>query len=115
MRWAAIVAVVLGIVLWWRFFGSAPRYSDVNEDNGDASFFLWMIATAFVIGFFARDRAGVCGVALGVPPLVLAPWTAPRGDGDGLWTLIIPILFLFIFVVVGASAAAGRLRDRLTG
>jgi hypothetical protein len=31
---------------------------------------------------------------------MLSPWTAPRGDDDGLWLLIVPTLFVFVGVLV---------------
>jgi len=38
-------------------------------------------------------------MVLGLLPLLLSPWTAPRGDNDGLWILIVPLLAVFMFVL----------------
>lgn len=59
----------------------------------------------------------ICGIALGAmdaatsqvraglylvaPALLLAWWTTPRGDNDGLWLLIFPLLAVLAVVVAG--------------
>jgi hypothetical protein len=51
------------------------------------------------------------GLALCVGPIALAFWTTPRGDNDGLWTLIfvmLPILGLLAIVVARITRALGR-------
>ena len=40
-------------------------------------------------------------------------WTAPRGDEDGLWTLIFPYLIFIGLVLLLPAWIAGRCRDRL--
>ena len=54
-------------------------------------------------------------VALGVPQFVLAFWTAPRGDDDGLWLLWIPLLWVFAVFLVVPVWLGGRLRERAGG
>jgi hypothetical protein len=105
--WAALV---LGVVLWWVLMASAS-----GEETGNGTFYWWMLLAAAVLGVLAADREGWCGVALGVGPLVLAPWTAPRGDGDGLWVLALPVLLVYpillMLVAAGSARLAGLLRQ----
>jgi len=46
--------------------------------------------------------------------LLVAPFTTPRGDNDGLWVLIIPIIVVFGAVLAlvswGAALLAGSIR-----
>ena len=39
---------------------------------------------------------------------LLAPWTTPRGDNDGLWVLIIPLLAMFALVLYLVTCVCGR-------
>jgi hypothetical protein len=48
-----------------------------------------------------------------IAPLSLAYWTTPRGDGDGLWGLIFPILIGFAVLLVGCAQFGGWLRKLL--
>lgn len=79
---------------------------------------LWITAVA-IAGSSAWYVVGVlvCGVATGamdatthhlragfyfvIPALVLAWWTTPRGDNDGLWLLIFPLLVALVVLVAG--------------
>jgi hypothetical protein len=94
---------------------SAPRYSHgVEEDMGSAALYPVLLCAAVIMGFVLPRHAGLIGVMLGLPGLVLSPWTAPRGDNDGLWLLIIPLLAVFVFVLVFAAAVGAWLRGRVT-
>jgi hypothetical protein len=59
--------------------------------------------------------AGAIAVALGLPGLVLSPFTAPRGDNDGLWTLIVPAMAFLTFVLVVLALGAAAVRVRVSG
>lgn len=50
------------------------------------------------------------GAALALVPTVLAWWTAPRGDNDGLWTLI----FWFLPLLGGLAAVVVAVAERIT-
>lgn len=66
----------LGVVAWMEWgAGRTPSMQWYLVVTG---------AAAVAVGFLrSRDEAGFAGgVVLG--PLILAPWTAPRGDGDEL-------------------------------
>jgi hypothetical protein len=62
---------------------------------------------------FGSQRLLAVSLGLGVPPLVLSPWTAPRGDGDGLWVLWVPLLALFLLALAVAAWLGGTARAHL--
>jgi hypothetical protein len=98
------VATAVGLVTWLVTMASAPRYSDgAEQDLGHPALLPVLLAAALAGGFVARRRPGLIGLGLGLPGLLLSPWTAPRGDDDGLWLLIIPCLALFVVVLIGAA------------
>ncbi len=49
------------------------------------------------------------GASLAVGPTVLAWWTAPRGDNDGLWALV----FWFLPVLGGLAAVLAAVAERV--
>ena len=102
------VAGVISIALWIVTLASAPRHSVGPQTAADQRATVFMVAVlvaAFVGGFLVPKRAPLIGLMLVLPGFVMSPWTAPRGDGDGLWVLI-PMLAVFALVAV-ASAALG--------
>lgn len=55
------------------------------------------------------------GAALALVPTVLAGWTAPRGDNDGLWVLVflaLPVLGGHAAVVAAVAGRVARARRR---
>jgi hypothetical protein len=116
--WSAFaVAGLTGIAIWTPAMAAHPRYSrGPNEDLGSSWFWNAMIAAALILGaVFARNWR-VIAIGLVLPQLVLAPWTTPRGDNDGLWGLVLPFLVIFgvvLHVVAGlAGSAVTALRRR---
>lgn len=71
---------------------------------------LLLVAGFVVPAAFAGWRGGVpplaAGAALALGPTVLAWWTAPRGDNDGLWALVFWFLPLLGFLAAGLVAVA---------
>jgi hypothetical protein len=57
-------------------------------------------------------HASLVGLLLVLPGLVVAPWIAPRGDNDGLWVLIVPLLFLFALVLMAVAHVGAWARSR---
>lgn len=109
-----MVSAAVGLSVWIVTMASAPRISyGAEEDLGNNVFFWILLAVALVGGFLLPSCATVIGVSLGLPALLLSPWTAPRGDNDGLWILIVPALFVFLFVLVLIARAGACLRERL--
>lgn len=107
-----IVAGTVGLVTWLATMASAPTYSyGAGEDMGNGALIPILLGAALGGGFVAPRRAALAGAMLGLPGLVLSPWTAPRGDNDGLWILIVPFMGVFTVVLVATAlaAASGRL------
>jgi uncharacterized membrane protein YfcA len=93
--------------------GSAPRYSyGVHQAMGNAALVPVLIILALVGGYVVRHPAGLVGFMPGLPGLLLSPWTAPRGDDDGLWLLIIPTLAGLLPVLVFGAKIGARVADR---
>ncbi|MGH9278416.1 MAG: hypothetical protein ACRD12_09990 [Acidimicrobiales bacterium] len=105
------VTVVLSVGLW---FALVP-HNDPDRADARVSGFWWiMIAVAVVLGVaFGRRRAAAVGLALTLPQAVLAFWTAPRSDNDGLWALWIPVLVIFGLFLIVPAWLGGWLRERL--
>lgn len=107
-------AAAVGLVAWMHTIAAAPRYSYGDEqDMGSSVFFVLLLGAALVGGFVVPSRASLIGTWVGVPGLMLAPWTAPRGDNDGLWIMIVPILAVFVLVLIAAASAGRWTRSRL--
>jgi hypothetical protein len=79
---------------------------------GNAALFPVLLVAAALGGLIAPKQSRIVGVMLVAPALVLSPWTAPRGDNDGLWLLIVPVLALFMLVTIAAAHTAAWLRAR---
>lgn len=109
----SVVSGVLAVGLW---FALVP-HTDPNNAQARVPAFWWiMIGVAGALGFaFGRRRAVVIALALSVPQFVLAFWTAPRGDDDGLWLLWMPLLLLFGAFLVIPTWVGGSLRERVAG
>ena len=106
----AVVSGVLAISLW---FALVPHTDTNNAESRVPAFWWIMIGVAVVLGVaFGRKRALIVAVALSVPQFVLAFWTAPRGDNDGLWVLWMPLLLLFGAFLIVPAWLGGWLRDR---
>ncbi|MEN9646133.1 MAG: hypothetical protein RL238_2802 [Actinomycetota bacterium] len=111
----AAVSAAIGVSVWAVTMASAPRYSNgAEQDLGSTAFFWILLLVALVGGFLVPSGATLVGVALGLPALLLSPWTAPRGDNDGLWILIIPALIVFLVVLVLAARVTAWLRERVS-
>ena len=109
-----VVSAAAGLSVWMVTMASAPRFSYAAEqDLGNSVFFWILLAAALIGGFLLPSCATVIGFALGLPALLLSPWTSPRGDNDGLWILIVPALFVFLFVLVLVARAGAWMRERL--
>lgn len=107
----ATVAGAIGLVTWLATMASAPRYSyGAEQDMGDGALFPVLLAAAVLGGLVAPHRPEFVGAMLGLPSFVLSPWTAPRGDDDGLWLLIVPTMASFTAVLVAVATAAAWAR-----
>jgi hypothetical protein len=106
-----LIAGALGLAAWTVTMASAPRHSfGPDLDMGDTRYFPVVLGAAGIGGWLSPRRVPLVGLALGAPGLLLAPWTAPRGDGDGLWILILPILLGFVGLLCATAFAGGWIR-----
>jgi hypothetical protein len=114
-----VVAAAVSLTVWYATMATAPRYSrPPNSDTGNAILFPILLGAAVVGGLVVPRKATVVGVWLVLPALLWSPWTTPRGDNDGLWLLIVPMLaFLTALTVVTARGVAlvrtGQVRARV--
>jgi hypothetical protein len=107
-------AAAVGLAIWVATVATAPRYSYGDQlDMGSMALWPLLAGAALALGFIEPSASRASTVALMAPPVVMAPWTAPRGDNDGLWVLIIPLLVGFAYVLTAVSAAGGRIRQRI--
>ena len=116
-HWITFVAsAAVGLAIWMPV-AMEPReqlYPMAPKSELPASWFPLMLLAPIVLGFVFSRSWSVVPTGLLLPQFVLAPWTTPRGDNDGLWVLVFPTLaFLFVYALLVAAAsswAAGRLR-----
>jgi len=92
---------------------SQPRYSRSGE-NGNGWVFVLLPMLAVAGGFLAYRSWLAVAVALGLPGLLLSPFTTPRGDNDGLWTLIVPMMVGLIAVMLLLAWMAASARGSLS-
>jgi len=100
----ALGAAGTGLATWVATMATAPRYSyGPGQDLGGSAYYLVLFVAALAGGFVAPARASLVGLMLVLPGLALAPRTAPRGDDDGLWVLIFPLLCVFALVAIAVA------------
>jgi hypothetical protein len=106
------IAAVVGTAVWLKTMGSVPRYArEADESLGDLAFYPVMMFLAFIGGAIAPRRAWLVGLMLGLPALILSPWTAPRGENDDVWLFIPPVLAVFDVMLIGIAWLGGLVRD----
>lgn len=102
----------IGLATWVVTMASAPRHS--ASDTGEPFLYFAALTALAAVAGAALPRSGVSAAArLGLPGLVLSPWTAPRGDDDGLWILIVPMLFGFVVALAIVAMGTARTRRRM--
>src|SRR5262245_43801628 len=111
---SGLTAATIGLVTWVVTMASAPRYSYDPEDMGESTvYFVVLLLAALAMGFVAPRHSWLLGALLGLPGLLLSPWTAPRGDDDGLWLMIIPTLGLFVLLLLPVAGLGAWVRSHL--
>jgi hypothetical protein len=104
-----ISIALLGVVLW---FPLVPHVHEQSADPRVAAYWWIMIGVAAALGLLlGKARAKSIAFGLVAPQFVLAIFTWPRGDNDGLWTLWLPLLLGFGAVLIIPAYVAGWLRD----
>lgn len=86
-RGPALICFAVGLFLW-----AGLVVGRVGHEPVPGSFWLSTFLTLAVVGVLT-DAAPVevAGATL-AGPLVASLWTAPRGDNDGLWLVIVPMM-----------------------
>ncbi len=107
-----VVSTVVGLAVWLPTSSTVPQGDEGSSSRG---YVLWagLITAAAVLGWTYPGLARIVATGLVGGPLMTAFWTAPRGDNDGLWTLIFPYLIFIGLVLLLPAWIAGRCRDRL--
>jgi hypothetical protein len=95
-----------------------PRYSGYSttgspEELGSGWLFVALPVLSAVGGALAYRSWIQVAEGLALPGLLLSPFTTPRGDNDGLWTLIVPMLVVLAGAMLLISWAGARLRHRV--
>lgn len=103
------LGAAMGALLWFLMVASVAAGGDADDR------FMWfvvvMAVTALVLGLAlpAGHRPAVNGLILA--PLLAAPWSAPRGDGDGLWIFVFPYLVILAAALMAVAALGHWLRQ----
>jgi hypothetical protein len=105
----AVVAGAAGLGIWMATMGAVP---DGEYASSARTTLLWaaMIVAAGALGYALPGDSDLIALGLAGGPLLIAGWTAPRGDGDGLWVLFFPYLVFMGFVLALVAWLTGRLR-----
>jgi hypothetical protein len=90
-------------------FGTTARYSE--NDSIVLLPFAAMLVAAAVAGWRRVAPALSIGVAVVSVPFLLAYWTTPQGDQDGLWGLI----FFMLPMLGGAAAVVAAIAGGIAG
>jgi Protein of unknown function (DUF2510) len=116
-QWLAFcVSAVVGLAIWIPTMAAQPRYSNgPHQANGSPWFVpLTFLAVVILAALFSRNWQ-VVAPGIATAQFLMAPWTTPRGDNDGLWAMIFVILaFLFVIehLLAGLTGTAvGWVRD----
>ena len=118
---AAEPIAVIGLVsvIWWCAYGRTTPFPSIWRAIPKDEQIGWLFAAPalvtaalLVIVIVVPDRSwvGLVGAATWV---VLSIWSTRRGDGDGLWALVIPLYLLIALVIVGVTATGRALALKL--
>lgn len=88
------LAVATGCIAWMLWLsGRSP--------TNPAAFFGLLAAVSFLLGIFRLGHSLWSGFGLIAAPFLMAPVTVSKGDGDGLWVLIFPMLLGWGAILAG--------------
>lgn len=97
--------LVIGLVAWFALI--VPG----DGSGGALPYVAIVLGSGALLGAAYGGRPWLTGVLLVGPALLLAPWTAPRGDGS-LWGLVFPYLVWWGTLASVAHAAAAAIVAR---
>lgn len=113
-----VVSMTISVLIWIPTMAMQPRFSNTPQDPTRGQVYLvLMVLAPVVLGALFSTRWEPIAPALIVPQFLLAPYTAPRGDDDGLWVLIFFALFVggfasYLAAYLGAAITRCRLSKR---
>jgi len=86
--------------LEWLILVMFPARHNANFLGG--SYFVALFVSAFILGAADMTKSNLAvAYILIAPGLLLAGWTAPRGDNNGLWILWFPFLVVAVLPTAG--------------
>jgi hypothetical protein len=113
-KWFGAVAYMLLGFVAWALLIWLPGRGGSNVSPGP-----YFAVSALLAGTLAllTPRAAAeyrFGALIVLPALATSIWASPKGDGDGLWVLWIPLLAIWLFIVHGIYLSVWRFRLRRT-
>ncbi len=89
----------VGAILWLGLV-ALPSINNPNYSGG--YYLLGACICMLLLGTFDPKSSHLrVGLLMAAPGILLAAWTAPRGDNDGLWLLWFPLLCISSFLLAG--------------
>jgi hypothetical protein len=95
-------------VACWAVFAVGTRPQDIEM----GPLFGLTALTAVGLAFLFDVPPRVAGLPVALVPLLVALWTAPRGDHDGLWAVVLGYLAGWAVILVGLCEGLQRWRSR---
>ncbi|HEY7135934.1 MAG TPA: hypothetical protein VIB48_12795 [Acidimicrobiia bacterium] len=112
------LGAAVGAAIWIPAEALQPRHATGPHQGGQPLwYFPAMVGAATVLAAICASEWRMVAAGLIAAPLVLAGPTTPRGDNDGLWLFIFPLLVvlgvgLYALCAVIAHLSL-RIRDRI--
>lgn len=107
--WVAVAGVLAGAVVWLAMVPQGETGSSGTPRI--TAFWIVTVAVAGVLGFLVGGYSRQIAGGMGSAQLIAAVFTAPRGDGDGLWLMWFPVIAVLGVVHLVVAALGGRLRQ----
>jgi hypothetical protein len=109
-----VASVVIGLAIWWPTMAMQPRYGFESDQQGSPWYFPLMLGAAVLLTVGFRRWWWVVGPGLVAGQLFVSPFTTPRGDNDGLWLFIFPMLVVFGLVLMVVSGIVAAVKQAMT-
>jgi hypothetical protein len=96
----------------WLALVAIPAIHDSNWST--SPYFVVALISSLVLGAIDYKAPHIRAAALLVAPaIILALWTTPTRDNDGLWVLIVPLLVFFLLILCGGHWLGAFARRKL--
>jgi hypothetical protein len=113
---AFVASAAIGLAIWWPTMAMQPRYDYTRpERQGSPWYVPLMLGAAVVLALVYWKRWWVVAPGMVSLQLLVSPFTTPRGDNDGLWVLIIPIVVVLggvLLLLCWGTASLARVSRR---